>query len=85
MEIIYYRYLISYGRINTIKLKVIKETPKCYFTDDNKRILKSDDNIVQIKDRTCYPYIDFYSTKDQSREYAVRKIIEYLTTMWGLN
>ena len=83
MEINFYRYYISYGKLRCFHYKTYKETPKCYWVDDG-RLLKSDDGVATIKDRTSYPYIDFYSTKDSSMEFAVKSIIEFLTEKWGL-
>ena len=54
----------------------VRETPKCYI-GTYCRILKADDDTPRLKDRTSYPYVDFYSTKDQSKEYAVKKILEF--------
>lgn len=83
MEINFYRYFISYGKLSCFNFKECKETPKCYWAN-GRRLLKSDDGVADIKDRTSYPYIDFYSTKDSSREFAVKNIIKFLTEKWGL-
>ena len=81
MTITYYRYKITYGYMTTGNIQV-RETPKLYVaTHENPyhyhQIRKEDDDIPVLKDCTTYPYIDFYSTKDQSSEYAIRKMLEY--------
>ena len=73
MTIKYYRYLIAMRCMTEEELEV-SETNKCYFGPF--RILKTDDDMPRLKDRTSYPYVDFYSTKDQSKEYAIKKILE---------
>ena len=75
MIITHYRYKIAMGYMITEEIEV-RETEKCYI-GSNCRILKSDDDTPRLKDRTCYPYVDFYSTKDPSREYAVERILEF--------
>ena len=75
-RLILYRYKISMGYMIREEIDIVKETPKCYF-GKYCRILKKDDGIPVLKDRTTYPFIDFYSTKDPSREFAVEKILEF--------
>lgn len=75
MIIIHYRYKIAMGYMMKEEIEV-RETQKCYI-GSNCRILKADDNVPRLKDRTSYPFIDFYSTKDTSREYAIEKILEF--------
>ena len=76
MIIVHYRYKISMGYMMMEEIEVIKETPKCYF-GSHCRISKNDDGIPILKDRTTYPFIDFYSTENQSREYAVENILQF--------
>ena len=76
MKIIHYRYKIAMGYMMCEEIEVIKETSKCYF-GNCCRILKSDDGVPVLKDRTTYPFIDFYSTENQSREYAIECILQF--------
>ena len=77
-----YKYLISFGILRLDAIPV-RETEKAYIGMVN-RFLKSEDGVADIKDRTCYPYITFYSTKDPSREFAVKSIRKFLAEHWGL-
>ena len=74
MTITHYRYKISMGYMMKEEIEV-RETDKCYI-GSNCRILKLHDGIPVLKDRTCYPYVDFYSTKNPSREFAIKNILE---------
>ena len=78
-----YRYCISLGCMNEDVVSV-QEKAKSYI-GEGFRFLKSEDGVADIRDRTSYPYITFYSTKNPSREYAVRKIKEFFSKKWGLN
>lgn len=88
MKIVRYRWLISYGTIQEEEFDV-EEKEKSYIGTYNYggvcRFLKSSDDKAKIKDRTTYPYIDFFSTKDSSKEYAIGKIIDFLVNHWGLD
>ena len=84
MTIKFYRYKISLGILCEEDIEIVKETPKCYF-GKYCRLLKSEDGKADIKDRTCYPYIDFFDTKNPSREHAVSKIAEFFHDRWGLS
>lgn len=80
-----YRYFITYGRLMDYDVEVEKETPTYFFLvngssingQNRARIPKKEDGIPILKDSTHYPYIDFYSSKDQSREFAIKNILEY--------
>ena len=79
MKINRFRYYITYG---TMEEHVIdaNETPKMYVATSSAfriNIKKEEDDVPTLKDRTSYPYVDFYSTKNQSREYAIQKICEF--------
>lgn len=84
MTIKRYRYYISHGHLEGTEMEVERETDKCYHTKNGCRLLKKDDGEANIKDRTTYPYIDFFSTTDSSRENAVKSIIKFFTEKWGL-
>ncbi len=90
-EIILYTYYISDGRIDAFHHKVVKETEKSYHTTspynayNNGILKKTDDGKVILKSKTKYPYIDFFDSKNPSRERAVKKITEFLKKDWGLN
>lgn len=77
-----YRYLVSYGCVEAMRLTVISESEKryecCYGQGlTRRRLLKADDGIAVLKDATHYPYIDFFSTSDPSESYAIRKIKDF--------
>ena len=83
MIITYYRYKISMRYMMAEDIKV-RETQKMYIgSDSGCRIRKDEDDIPVLKDRTSYPFIDFYSTKDPSREHAVGKILEFFRGEMG--
>lgn len=79
-----YRYHISLGNLTCKTYKILKETEKCYFCEEHTRFLKTEENQADIKDRTSYPYIDYFTTKEITREYVVKKIKTFLTQKWGL-
>lgn len=85
MKITFYRYYIALGRLNEFEYNDViehKKTYSCY--GGERRLKKENDGVACIHDRTSYPYIDFYSTENSSREFAIDKIIEFLTDKWGL-
>ena len=75
-QIIHYRYYISLNKMEAYAIDIKKETNKCYF-GTHRMFKKSEDDIPALKDRTSYPYVDFYSTKDSSMEYAILKICKF--------
>lgn len=74
MIITHYRYKISMGYMMKEEIEV-RETERCYI-GSHCRILKDHDGIPVLKDRTSYPYVDFYSTENPSREFAIENILE---------
>ena len=83
MTITYYRFSISRGYMTVEEIEV-RETQKMYIGSDcGCRIRKDEDDIPVLKDRTSYPFVDFYSTKDPSREYAIEKILEFFRGEMG--
>ena len=74
-SIVVYRYCIALHKMYRWVVKITKETP-CFYMNACTRIKKEDYGYPIFKDRTSYPYVDFYSTKDTSREYAIRNILE---------
>ena len=80
-----YRYRIALGSLDCTAHKIIKETDKCYFSEDGKRFMKENEDTADIKDRTTYPYIDYFTTKAITRKQAVKKIKDFLTQKWGLS
>ena len=84
MTITFYRYYISSGCLKSWDIEIKKETDKCYFGWTGQRFLKENDNTPVLKDRTSYPYIDFYDTKDNSRLHAVDRIVDFFRNKWGL-
>ena len=74
MKIIHYRYKIDMRCMVCEEIDV-RETENCYI-GEYCRILKSDDGIPRLKDRTSYPYVDCYSTKDTSKGNAIRSILK---------
>ena len=82
--IILYRYKLSYGVIeNAQTFKVERETPLCYFTEGNRRFMKEEDGKAVIKDRTSYPYIDFWSANFVEKNDAVKAFKNFFEG-WGL-
>ena len=73
-KIIYYRYYIPSCVMYVEEIEVY-ETPKCYI-GEHCRIFKKADDVPRFVVRVGYPYVDFYSTKDQSREHAIEKVLE---------
>lgn len=76
MKITNYRYKISMRYMMVEEIEV-RETPKMYIGSSGCRIRKDEDGVPVLKDRTSYPFIDFYSTEDPSREHAIEKILEF--------
>ena len=80
-----YRYFITYGRLIDYEVEVVKETPSYFFLADGSvingqkrtKISKKEDGISVLKDSAHYPYIDFYSSKDSSKEFAIENILQY--------
>lgn len=80
-----YRYFITYERIVCYEVNVTRETPTYFFLADGStingqkrtKISKKEDGIPVLKDGAHYPYIDFYSTKDSSMEFAIENILQY--------
>ncbi len=78
-----YRYFISYGYVISYKLEIERETPSFYYFVENTsvagmkrtKIHKEEENKAIVKDPTHYPYVDFYSTENDSYEYAVENIL----------
>ena len=80
------RWYISLGQLEILPPeRIAKETPKCYFGITGTRYLKAEEGEAGIKDRTNYPYVDIWSTKDLPRAAAVQKILEFLQKYWGLH
>lgn len=88
MKIILWRYYISLGHLWKFEFDDVVETAKtyrCKTEDGESRVLmKANDGVADIHDRTNYPYIDFYSTGDSSRKFAVEQIYKFFITKWGL-
>jgi len=80
-----YRYRIALGNLDCTTHKIVKETDKCYFCEDGRRFMKEDIDKADIKDRTNYPYVDYFSTKAVTRQQAVKKIKDFFTQRWGLS
>lgn len=88
-----YRYFITYGCLNCYEVEVIKETPTYFFLADGSyvgiqkrtKISKKENGKVILKDSAHYPYIDFYSTENQSREFAVENILKYFRDRMEIN
>ena len=80
-----YRYFITYACLSSFEVEVVKETPTYFFLADGStingqkrtKISKKEDGIPVLKDSSHYPYIDFYSSKDSSREFAIENILQY--------
>lgn len=85
MKIKFYRYFISYETLSCYTFDVTSETKKHYILAENSfigtqrrtKIAKEDDGIAIFKNRTLSPYIDFYSTENSSRDFAIENICEY--------
>ena len=84
-----YRYFVTYSRLSCYDVEVTKETPTYFYlasgskngSQNRTKIAKKENGKAVLKDSTHYPYIDFYSTEDQSREFAIENIIKYLKNM----
>ena len=82
--IIVYRYFVTYCKLRSYEVEVEKETPTFYFLKPNSyinnekrvKIRKDEEDQVVLKDPCHYPYIDFYSTENPSREYAIKMILQ---------
>lgn len=80
-----YRYFVTYECLDCYEVEVVKETPSFFFLAKGSKIgpqvrskiSKKEDGKVVLKDSTNYPYIDFYSTENQTREFAVENILKY--------
>lgn len=85
MKIKFYRYFVALEKLCSYTIDVTKETNKHYLLADGSfiggqrrtKIAKEDNGISILKDRTCYPYIDFYSTENPSRDFAIENICKY--------
>lgn len=80
-----YRYFVTYECLTCYEVEVVKETPSYFFLAEGSfigsqkrtKISKKEDGKVILKDSAHYPYIDFYSTENQSIEFAVENIMKY--------
>ena len=80
-----YRYYITYECLKCYDVEIVKETPTFFYladgskigTQNRTKIKKIEDGKVVLKDSTSYPYIDFYSSKDSSKEFAIENILQY--------
>lgn len=76
MVIVNYRYSILTHTVKREEIDV-RETQKCY-VGEYCRMFKREDDIAMLKGAaSAFPYIEFYSTKDPSKEHAVENILKY--------
>lgn len=86
-----YRFFITYNCLKCYEVEVVKEMPTFFFLADDSyigiqkriKIPKKDNGKAILKDSAHYPYIDFYSTENESREFAVENILKYFKAGMG--
>ena len=79
-----YRYYVIDNYFTSYTVKAIKETPSYYFLAPNTFIdgrkrskLMKNEECIGILKRTRNAYVEFYSTEDMSKEFAIENILQY--------